>query len=70
MSSGNQPAPTPAPPPQQPQPPAPGSAASLDVLVESLEYSFVDLPDLIDEDGSVIQTGRKAESFNPFVKRS
>lgn len=37
--------------------------------MESLEYSFVDLPDLIDEDGSVIQTGRKAESFNPFVKR-
>jgi hypothetical protein len=54
------------PPPQV----APGSKESFDELVDSLTYSFVDMPELVDDDGSVVQDTPAIKSFNPFVQQS
>lgn len=48
---------------------APGSKESFDELADSLTYSFVDVPELIDDDGSVVQDNRGITSFNPFVQQ-
>jgi hypothetical protein len=48
----------------------PGSDESMDVLADSLEYSFVDLPELLDEDGKIVEEeDRLAVSFNPYFQR-
>lgn len=64
-----------APPPQQPAANpsptgvAPGSKESFDQLADSLSYSFVDVPELIDDEGKVVQDSRGIASFNPFVQQ-
>ena len=63
--------------PPQPQPlahpspklVAPGSKESFDELADSLSYSFVDVPELVDDEGNVVQDSRGIKSFNPFVQQ-
>jgi hypothetical protein len=47
-----------------------GSKESFDALVSSLEYSFMDIPELMDEDGTIHVDQRTPPSYNPFLQQN